>query len=226
LEQGEPLETVLARYPAQRDELASLVTLAMQVRQSAPAFSESAKSRVRYQVYGAARVRSVPRARLGWQMWLARVAISVLVVVLLGGSALVATAESAPGRPLFPARALFNEARAQRIADPRAALELHLQNAEERLEDVRIRYQHYQLNEAAIFWMVGETENLMVTVEKHPYALDRATLERIRHLILAERALLRELIQNAPVERARRNAETLYQLSATWDPLLNRGLGK
>lgn len=42
----------------------------------------------------------------------------------------------------------------------------------------------------------------------------------------AERALLRELIQTAPMERARRNAETLYQLSATWEPLLNRGLGK
>ncbi len=66
----------------------------------------------------------------------------------------------------------------------------------------------------------------MVTVENHPYALDRALLARIRRLILAERALLRDLIQNAPVERARRNAETLYQLSATWEPLLNRGLGK
>jgi len=226
LEQGEPLETILARYPTQRDELAPLVALATQVRQSAPSFNESAKSRVRYQVYGAARARAAPRVRLAWQTWLARVAISVLVVMVLGASALVATAESAPGKPLFPARALFNEARAQQIADPRAALELHLQNAEERLEDVRIRYQHNQLNEAAIFWMVGETENLMVTVEKHPYALDRALLERIRQLILAERALLRDLIQNAPVERARRNAETLYQLSATWEPWLNRGLGR
>ena len=226
LEQGESLETVLARYPTQRDELAPLLALTMQIRQSAPSFSESAKSRVRYQVYGAARARPAPRARPAWHTWLARVAISALVVVLLGASAWVATAESAPGKPLFPARALLNEARAQRIADPRAALELHLQNAEERLEDVRIRYQHHLLNEAAIFWMVGETENLMVTVENHPYALERATLERIRRLILAERALLRELIQNAPVERARRNAETLYQLSATWESVLNRGLGK
>lgn len=226
LEQGEPLETILARYSTQRDELAPLLSLTMQLRQAAPSFSESAKSRARYQVYGAARVRATPRARPAWQTWLARVAISVLVVMLLGASALVATAESAPGKPLFPARALFNEARAQRIADPRAALELHLQNAEERFEDVRIRYQHHQLNEAAIFWMVGETENLMVTLENHPYASDRVLLERIRRLILAERALLRELIQTAPMERARRNAETLYQLSATWEPLLNRGLGK
>ena len=74
--------------------------------------------------------------------------------------------------------------------------------------------------------MVGETENLMVTLENHPSVLERATLESIRRLILAERALLRELIQNAPVERARRNAETLYQLSATWESVLNRGLGK
>ncbi len=226
LEQGESLETVLARYPTQRDELAPLVALATQVRQAAPSFNESAKSRVRYQVYGAARVRAVPRAHPAWQTWLARVASSVLMVMVLGASALVATAESAPGKPLFPARALFNEARAQRIADPRAALELHLQNAEERLEDVRIRYQRHQLNEAAIFWMVGATENLMVTVENHPYVLDHALLARIRRLILTERALLRDLIKNAPVERARRNAETLYQLSATWEPLLNRGLGR
>jgi len=226
LEQGEPLETILARHSTQRDELAPLLSLAMQLRQAAPSFSESAKSRARYQVYGAARARAVPRARPAWHTWLARVAISVLVVVLLGASAWVATAESAPGKPLFPARALLNEARAQRIADPRAALELHLQNAEERLEDVRIRYQHHLLNEAAIFWMVGETENLMVALENHPSAPDRAMLERIRRLILAERALLRELIQNAPMERARRNAETLYQLSATWEPLLNRGLGR
>ncbi len=36
LEQGEPLETILARYPTQRDELAPLVALARQVRQAAP----------------------------------------------------------------------------------------------------------------------------------------------------------------------------------------------
>ena len=38
--------------------------------------------------------------------------------------------------------------------------------------------------------MVGETENLMVTLENHPSVLERATLESIRRLILAERALL------------------------------------
>ncbi|MCX7839492.1 MAG: hypothetical protein N2559_08575, partial [Anaerolineae bacterium] len=64
--------------------------------------------------------------------------------------------------------------------------------------------------------------NLMVALETHPHVIDRVILERARRLVVDERALLRDLIKTAPLERARRNAETLYQLSETWLPLINR----
>jgi hypothetical protein len=223
LERGETLEQVLAdcASPTERDELASLLTLATNVRHAAPTMSQDAKARVRYQVYGAMRVTPL-RARRTWQTWLARVALVCVVVLLLGSSTFVAVAESAPGKPLFPARAAFNETRARITTHPRTAILLTLQNAEERLQDVQIRKQRHQLNEAAIFWMVGETENLMVALENRPQIVDRAILERAQRLVLEERALLRDLIKTAPQERARRNAETLYQLSEGWLFLINR----
>lgn len=222
LERGESLEQALASCTSreERDELASLLALATNVRRAAPTLSESAKARVRYQVYGAMRVQPAPRARPAWQTWLARIALVCVVVLLLGSGTFVAVAESAPGKPLFPARAALNATRARIAPSPGAAILLHLQNAEERLEDVQIRRQRHQLDEAAIFWMVGETENLMVVLENHPVQ-ERALLQRARRLVLAERALLRELIETAPLERARRNAETLYQLSEAWLPLIN-----
>ncbi|MCX7841286.1 MAG: hypothetical protein N2559_17760, partial [Anaerolineae bacterium] len=155
LERGEALEQVLAScaLDEKRDELESLLALATNVRRAAPKMSESAKARVRYQLYGAMRAHPAPRARLVLPTWLARVVVACLVVVLVGSGTLVAVAESAPGKPLFPARAALNETRARLATNPRTVLLLHLQNAEERLEDVQIRKQHRLLDEAAIFWM-------------------------------------------------------------------------
>lgn len=220
LEQGETLEQVLARCASAevRAELESLLTLALNVRRTAPTLSEAAKARVRYQVYGA---RRAAPARPAWQTWVLRGALVCVVVLLLGSGAFVAVAESAPGKPLFPARAAFNETRAHIATQPRVAIFLHLQSAEERFQDVNLRRQRQQMDEGAIFWMVGETENLMLTLERHPQVVERAQLERARRLVLAERALLRDLVKAAPLERARRNAETLYQLSESWLPLLN-----
>ncbi len=220
LEQGESVEQVLARCASAeaRAELESLLALALNVRRAAPTLSESAKARVRYQVYGA--LRTAP-ARPAWQIWVLRVALACVIVLLLGSGTFVAVAESAPGKPLFPARAALNETRARIATQPRAVILLRLQNAEERFQDVNLRRERQQMDEGAIFWMVGETENLMIALERNPQVAERALLERARRLVLAERALLRDLIKAAPLERARRNAETLYQLSESWLPLLN-----
>ena len=225
LERGETLDQVLARHPEQSAELALLLALTQGLHRAAPKMSESAKARVRYQVYGAARTQRPTRVVPLWQTWALRIAITLIAVLMLGGRTLVA-AESAPGGSLFPARAMFNETRVRLAVNPRAMIRLHLENAEERMADVHVLRQRGRLHEENIFLMVGEMENLMVALENSPGQADRATLERAAKLARAERALLRDLIRSAPVERARRNAETLYQLSATWEPLLNRLLGK
>lgn len=224
LEHGETLEQVLASCasPEARDELAALLALATNIRRAAPTLSENVKARVRYQLYGAMRAYPALRARPVWQTWLVRVVLACVVVLLLGSGTFVAIAESAPGKPLFPARAALNETRARLITDPTLTIAIAFDIAQDRVDDVRILKERGLLSEAPIFLMVGATENLMVTLEKHPRAANRALLERVRRLILAERALLRDLIQIAPVERARRNAETLYQLSEAWLPLVNQ----
>lgn len=224
LEHGETLEQVLASCasPEARDELAALLALATNIRHAAPTLSENVKARVRYQLYGAMRAYPALRARPVWQTWLVRVVLACVVVLLLGSGTFVAVAESAPGKPLFPARAALNETRARLITDPTLTIAIAFDIAQDRVDDVRILKERGLLSEAPIFLMVGATENLMVTLEKHPRAANRALLERVRRLILAERALLRDLIQTAPVERARRNAETLYQLSEAWLPLVNQ----
>jgi hypothetical protein len=222
LERGETMEQVLARYPAQREELGRLITLATNLRRATPSMSESSKARVRYELHGAMRAQSPTRMFAGWSTWLVRIAVSLVVVLVLGGGTLVANAESAPGGPLFPARALINETRARIVADPASAIVIHLGNAQDRVDDVRILKQRGGLNEAPIFLMVGATENLMVALENNPRLADRAIFERAKSLAQDERALLRDLIKTAPTTRAQRNAETLYQLSESWMPLLDR----
>jgi hypothetical protein len=226
LDHGETMDQVLARYPAQREELGRLLTLATNLRRVAPTMPETSKSRVRYEVYGAMRAQSPKRMFAGWSTWLVRIVISLVVVLVLGGGTLVAAAESAPGGPLFPARALLNETRAGIVTDPGTAIAIHLGNAQDRVDDVRILKQRGGLNEAPIFLMVGATENLMVALENNPRSANRAILDRAMRLAQDERTLLRELIKSAPNERAQRNAETLYQLSESWTPLLNRLLAQ
>lgn len=222
LARGETMDQVLVRYPDQREELGRLLAVAQSLQRAAPKLSESAKARGRYEVHGALRAQASWHGRSAWQTWLLRLALALVVVLALGGGTLVAAAESAPGGTFFPARALINETRARVTTDPRTMLALRLDNAQDRVDDVQILKQRGGLNEAPIFWMVGETENLMVALENNPRSADRATLERALTLAQNERALLHDLAQTAPVERARRNAETLYQLAETWQPLLTR----
>ncbi|MBI5653733.1 MAG: hypothetical protein HZC40_25280 [Chloroflexi bacterium] len=228
LERGETLEQVLASCAsrAERDELADLLALATNLRDAAPALSEASQARVQYQVSGALRALAPARGMSLGQTWGLRVALALVVVIVFGGGTFVAAAESAPGKPLFPAHAAFNEKRARITTDPGFVIAIHLDLAQDRVDDVRILKQRGGLNEAPIFLMVGATENLMVALENNPRSADRATLERAMRLAQAERALLRELAQTAPVERARRNAETLYQLSESWTPVLNRLLAQ
>jgi hypothetical protein len=226
LEAGKSAEEVLARYPEQRGELARLLFLSQGLQRSAPYISESAKARVRYQVQGAARVLPAPHKSPSWQSWLLRVAVSLVAVIILGGGTLVAAAESSPGEPFFPARAAFNETRARLVGDPRAAILIHLDNAEDRMQDVRVLKQRGRLSEAPIFLMVGETENLMTALENSPDRANRVTLERASKLVQSERVLLRSLAETGPTARPKRNAETLLGLSDSWEPLLNRLLTK
>lgn len=226
LERGETMEQVLARYPAQRDDLRRLLGVATSLQSATPHMPAVTQARVRYQLHGAMRAHTRTRGIFAWQTWVWRVALTLVGVLILSGGTMVAAAESAPGKPLFPARAALNETRARFISDPGSAIAIHLDMAQERVDDVRILKQRGGLNEAPIFLMVGATENLMVALENHPRAANRATIERASALVQSERALLRELAQTAPVERARRNAETLYQLSESWAPLLNRLLAQ
>ena len=226
LERGETLDQVLARYPAQREELGRLLVLATSLQRATPKMPEPAKARVRYELHGAMRAHTLGRGIAGWQTWLVRVALALVVVLALGGGTLVAAAETAPGKTFFPARAAFTETRARLATEPEAAIALHLESAQDRVDDVRALKARGGLNEAPIFLMVGATENLMVALENNPRAANRATLERAQSLAQTERALLQDLKQTAPVERARHNADTLYQLSESWFPLLERLLAR
>ncbi len=221
LERGEKMEQVLAHYPEQRENLVHLLTLATSLQRAAPKITESSKARVRYELYGAMRAHQARTTTPAWRVWLLRAVLSLTAVLMLGGGTLVAAAESAPGGTLFPARALINETRARITNDPRAGISLHLESARDRVTDVQLLKQRNNLNEGSIFLMVGETENLMVALDNNPKKADRSTLERALQLVRDERALLRALTQTT-LERPRQNAETLYQLSETWLPLVNR----
>lgn len=222
LKAGETPDRVLARHPEHKDELAPLLGLARAIEaRGAESMPAAAKARIRYQLYGAARVRRAPFL-FSLPTWGLRLAMTVIVVLLLGGGSWVAQAQSRPGGALFSLRMAVDETRASVLSDPKQSIPLRLQIAEDRLADIRELRSQKRLSGPPIFTLVGETEGFLSALEQFPDQADRALLERALSFVREERALLNELTERAPTSRARRDVSALLELSENWEPLLLR----
>lgn len=107
LTEGGTIEQCLESYPEQADELKPLLQTVLATKKASaiqprPEF----KARARYQFLSALQTMEVKRSRpfLGWQPRWATAVITVLILLLVGGSTVAAASNSMPDKPLYPVK--------------------------------------------------------------------------------------------------------------------------
>ena len=138
LEQGIGVEAIVARYPAHAAELRPFLLTATQLARLATQPSLTAEQRSKRAFLAAAATPAVHRAPAGSR--LARLfapALAVLLLFLLGGTALVgASAAAVPGSTLYETKRLVESLRLGLAADPERAAVLRERFRQERLAEV------------------------------------------------------------------------------------------
>jgi anti-sigma-K factor RskA len=139
---GESVELCLASYPEEAAELEPLLRVALSVTEVSsieprPEFKNAAK----YRLLSALEAKEEKRARRrlvfwGWQRRWATVVAAVLVVILIGGSAVMASANSLPGDTLYPVKTATEKARVFLTPGDETKASLHIKFAECRLREM------------------------------------------------------------------------------------------
>ncbi len=139
---GESIEQCLASYPKEAAELEHLLKVALSVTETSsieprPAFMNAAK----YRLLSALEAKREKRAQhrplfWGWQRRWATVIAAVLVVFLIGGGTVTASANSLPGDTLYPVKTATEKARVFFTPGDRARAGLHIKFAERRIKEV------------------------------------------------------------------------------------------
>lgn len=222
---GETSEQVLARYPAEGDQLAPLLALAADVRATSEPMPSAAKARLRVELQGALRARQLRRRyAFDWRVWTLRVALTVLVVLLFGGSGLVAVAQAKPGDMLYPVRLAVNETQVQFVGDPRAALQLRLQIVTDRLDEAEVLFNISLWGPQEMLQLLDQTSSTITFMELNPQVVTRDDITRMRNILDRERKMVQHALDIMPPNRpgARRSADAMLQVIASWGPSLER----
>ena len=142
LVRGETVEQCLGRYPELADELKPLLQTALSTKETLaikprPEF----RDRARYQMQTALREMEEKRQRrfslFSWQPRWATVAITALLVLVLGGGSTVAAAgNSLPDQPLYPVKLATEKVRIAVTFSRLGKAELYVQLADERVNEV------------------------------------------------------------------------------------------
>lgn len=139
LEQGMAVETILARYPEQAEQLGPYLRTAAELSQAArpaPLASQQA-SRQAFQAAAAELVQSRPPMRMLWLRRMASAALTLLFVFVAGGSLLTYSAGQAlPGSTLYGAKLALEQVRLDLVRDPETAVDLVERHRAERVAEI------------------------------------------------------------------------------------------
>ena len=217
LERGEsPLEEILARYPADAEELRELLGLAERLEplgELTPrrAFAEGATEQL---------MARLGERRAPWWAWLGRLgqtrlpvlrwrtgaALSglgiLLVLMLLGGGVWYTAAAAGPGDALYGLNLRLEQAHLRLVRNPEAAARIHLDLAGKRLRETELRLDGGELERAlkaldAFEKEIGSVDDLVQKAEGVEYDLLLGLLSdaRLTHL-----EVLDSLLARAPEE--------------------------
>ena len=213
LERGEsPLEEILARYPADAEELRELLGLAERLEplgELTPrrAFAEGATEQL---------MARLGERRAPWWAWLGRLgqtrlpvlrwrtgaALSglgiLLVLMLLGGGVWYTAAAAGPGDALYGLNLRLEQAHLRLVRNPEAAARIHLDLAGKRLRETELRLDGGELGRAlaaldAFEKEIGSVADLVRKAEgvEHDILLGLLSDARLTHLEVLDSLLAR-----------------------------------
>jgi hypothetical protein len=139
---GETVEQCLARYPELADELKPLLQASLFAKEALDIRPRSEfRERARYQMQAALREMEEKRQRrfslFSWQPRWATVAITVLVVLVLGGGSTVAAAgNSLPDQTLYPVKLATEKVRIAVTFSKLGKAELYAKLADKRVNEI------------------------------------------------------------------------------------------
>ncbi len=173
--QGESLEQCLELYPEQAAELKPLLEVAAAARRAAsveprPEF----KAQARYQLNLMQAKKERPKRRfvlLGWQRGLVIALTCVLVILLIGGSTVAASANSTPDETLYPVKLATEQVQLALTRSDIGKAKLHLRFADRRA---------WEITQMAEKDNPEEVQELTERLENH--------LDKIKHLAQEEQA--------------------------------------
>ena len=140
----EGIEACLRHYPAQAAELRPLLTMALQVRasQQAASMAVATRARIRQRVLTGAAAAERPAspfgflARLRLNSVFSRMALASLLLLVMVVGSVAASAYASPGDLLYPVKRGAEGLRLGFAADDNARANLHLQFADNRLNEI------------------------------------------------------------------------------------------
>ncbi|MBI2866078.1 MAG: hypothetical protein HYX99_01785, partial [Chloroflexi bacterium] len=162
---GASLEECLARYPAQREELEPLLRAALTLRRSStmplrPGFREEGRARVLGALAALRARRRAPNPGQGWA-WRGALA-SLLIVFLLGGQVVRASAQSLPGDTLYSVKRAVEQVRLTLALSPEARAQVSREFADQRTQELVAVAQKRDLwDDKDREWFQKQTESLV-----------------------------------------------------------------
>ncbi|MCR4393756.1 MAG: DUF5667 domain-containing protein, partial [Dehalococcoidales bacterium] len=139
---GETVEECLRRYPEQAEELKPLLQTVLKARQVSQIQPEAGfKSRARQEFQRAIYEKQASRReKAGWWHWRWQsawaMAIIAVLIVLLGGGAVVAAAGSMPDNPLYPVKLAAEQIQLSLTFSDIGKAELNAKLADERVNEL------------------------------------------------------------------------------------------
>ena len=216
---GQTPESCLEKFPEQREALAPLLALALEIRSSpdvAPraAFQRDARARILGQIAGSKPVTFWDRLRFigrGLNPQAERRPLMVWVLILsalatlLSGGAVLAADSAVPGSALYGIDRSLEDFRLQMLDDPRQRAEFQLRRASERLREAETLSRRADVRnfEIAMDDYNREISDVTRAIDTAPPA-DRSGLHEVLDRSLGEHeAQLRRVFANLAPERVR-----------------------
>lgn len=218
---GDTVEKCLESYPEQAAQLEPVLRAALDVL-------EATSKSPRYEFERAARTRllsaletKVPERkkwRLSFRDWQRRwvVAMTVILVILVvGGGTITASANSLPGDVLYPVKTTTEKVQAFFTFGEGARTSLHIRLAERRLREMELLTDRQRIVPESLLQSLHSETDMAIDMLVRNETAERRLVSRVVSMSLAQKLALARIVETAPPEIKWRLIEALRRSEMT-----------
>lgn len=226
VEKGESIEQCLRAYPEHAAELEPLLRAALSVREASsavkprPEFERVAKHRLLSALESKEKVKTQPRMPFwGWRRRWAVALAAIVILVLIGGSTVTASASSLPGDVLYPVKTATEKVQGFFTFGREAKASFHIKLAQRRLNELELLTEgNRSIPQSVLNAMGTETETAIEILGRDKPAKEELVIE-LTSVTSAQSAVLQEVMERVPpqarleLQEALRKAEHAHNMA-------------